>query len=93
MAQWRQCSGLQLHSPRDSLAPSLDESLAPLPPSPLLPSCPALPHTAPHRSPARRLSALQQIPVGEAATPSAVASALRDLDIDTFFGRILFNRC
>ncbi len=51
------------------------------------------PRPAPPRSAARRLSALQQIPAGEAATPAAVASALRDLDIDTFFGRILFNRC
>ena len=39
-----------------------------------------------------RLYALKQLPSDQPASPASVASSLRDLDIDTFFGRILFNR-
>jgi hypothetical protein len=41
---------------------------------------------------ARRLKSLERLPAGEVPSPSSLAAALRDLDIDTFFGRILFNR-
>ena len=40
-----------------------------------------------------RLNALEQLAPGDEPTAATVAQALRDLDIDTFFGRIVFNRC